>query len=143
MYSLEKLSFCIKTEEKSIAQYIDLKKNVWVWEQGITKNMDAKIIFAFVLCLSNLHLFFSFFFSAILFLVFKFSKELYQRFNLSKIYYEESSWFDNKIWQKNIFLIKKDKIFSKQKIKRKLSLFYKIFFIFLINTILLFLLLSI
>jgi hypothetical protein len=141
MYSLEKLSFCIKVEEKGIAQYIELEKN---WQEifNINKVTIQFLVFS-LFFLANLYIFSSFFLSILFFFLFKFWQDFYQNFNLSKIYYEESSWFDNKIWQKNLFLIKKDKIFSKQKIKKKVSLFYRIMVISIINTILLFFVFSI
>lgn len=153
MYNLEKLAFCIKTEEKTISQYIELKK---AWQKVILPDITGEKIsqkkltlwsfspfslgnvsFAFLLGLVSLNPFLTILFSSILFGFFIFCKEIYQAFNFSKISYEESSWFDNKIWQKSIFLIKKDKLFSKQKIKKKLSFFYKSLFIFLANSILL------
>ncbi len=57
-------------------------------------------------------------------------------FYFSKIYYEESSWFDLKAWQKLSIFLRKDNFFSKQKIKQLIKIFWKkqkilsIFFLF-------------
>ena len=40
-----------------------------------------------------------------------------KRLTDSRLFYEESSWFDGKIWEKPFFLIKNDKLLSALKIK--------------------------
>tara|TARA_B110000503_G_C6796818_1_gene269452 strand:+ start:170 stop:373 length:204 start_codon:yes stop_codon:yes gene_type:complete len=40
-----------------------------------------------------------------------------KRLTQSRVFYEEASWFDGKIWEKPFFLIKNDKLLSSQKIQ--------------------------
>lgn len=63
-----------------------------------------------------------FFFNA---LQFGFWKNLLQIFKSSKLYYEESSWFDTKICQKELLFIKKDKFFYNQKFQKQIQKLYK------------------
>jgi hypothetical protein len=58
--------------------------------------------------------------------------EIYSKFNQARFVYEEESWFDTKIWEKPISLIKNDRLLITQKInviierisKKILLLFY-------------------
>ncbi len=81
----------------------------------------------------------TFFLISIFFLLYFFQiliwQQIFNHFRVSKIYYEESSWFDTKICQKLCFLIKKDKFFASQKIKgkiRQLNKIQKLFSLFFI-----------
>ena len=68
------------------------------------------------------------FFFILLFLnIFQFLiwKNLSQIFKSSKLYYEESSWFDTKICQKSLIFIKKDRFFYHQKFQKQIQKFYK------------------
>ncbi len=79
----------------------------------------------------------NFFFIFLFLNVFQFLlwKNLAEIFKSSKLYYEESSWFDTKICQKQLLFIKKDKFFFNQKFRKQIENFYKnqkkIFFFFL------------
>jgi hypothetical protein len=42
---------------------------------------------------------------------------IYKKLTASRLFYEEASWFDGKIWEKPFFLIKNDKLLSALKIK--------------------------
>ena len=44
-----------------------------------------------------------------------------KRLTESRLFYEEASWFDGKIWEKPFFLIKNDKLLSSLKIKPLLN----------------------
>lgn len=44
-------------------------------------------------------------------------KEMNTRFTSSRLFYEEGSWYDGKIWEKPFSLIKNDKLLSIQKIE--------------------------
>ncbi len=62
------------------------------------------------------------FFSLFLFFSFVQSlawKSIFKNLTFSKLYYEESSWFDTKIWQKSNSLIRKENLFAHNKIKKK------------------------
>lgn len=59
MYSFEKLSFCIKAEEKGIAQYIDLEKS---WEEIFNTNKITVQFFLFFLFFLRTYIFFIVFF---------------------------------------------------------------------------------
>jgi hypothetical protein len=43
--------------------------------------------------------------------------DISQNFQKSRLLYEESSWFDTQIWEKEYFLIKKDRLINTQKLK--------------------------
>lgn len=57
------------------------------------------------------------------------------RFNESRLFYEESSWFDSQVWDKPYFLIKNDQLISTQKIQPILTRFYRTITIFFFITL--------
>lgn len=121
----------IKNEQKPIIQFIELKKIdsisnyfkryaslivslliglLFYPKESFLEKVCVLDILAFIICFINFLLW----------------KNILQSFRYSKIYYEESSWFDLKIWNKPSFLIKNDKIFENYKVKLKLRKFWRI-----------------
>ena len=58
-------------------------------------------------------LFLCFFFVSLISIWFELNQKLKKAF----LFYEEASWFDGQIWQKPFFLIKNDRLLSKQKVE--------------------------
>ncbi len=117
MNNLFQIYSCIKKEQKPIIQFLDLKK-IHSFFNNFKRYISFKII---CICLSlffllskkiTFFLVYNFFLFLLFILVFLIFKNVSYLLSVSKLYYEESSWFDLKIWQKPIFLIKNDKIFS-------------------------------
>jgi hypothetical protein len=123
----------IPEEQKPINEYIELKKNMFLnWTSCSLKNYILKIVsgylivfpfflfcflqltpFSFleivkIFCLSSI-----FFFISILIRWSSINKRLME----SRVFYEETSWFDGQVWEKPFFLIKNDKLLSSQKIQ--------------------------
>ncbi len=116
MNNLFQIYSCIKTEQKAITQFLELKKTNIFFNNfkrylsftiicfciALSFLLKKKILFFYICCLLI---------SLIFLLILLIFQNISHFFSFSKIYYEESSWFDLKIWQKPIFLIKNDKFF--------------------------------
>jgi hypothetical protein len=63
--------------------------------------------------------------------------QIKQRFDISRLFYEESSWYDSQIWEKPFLLIKNDKLLKSQKIQPITQRLSRIVFIFFFFNILL------
>lgn len=122
--------FSIKREQKPINQFIELK-NTNIFFQIFKKDSKYKLsLFLFLVFIFEL----SFYLNNIFFLLIIFSfanfflwKSIFKSFWEEKIYYEESSWFDTKVWQKPIFFLKNDRIFANQNLRYNISLGQKFF----------------
>jgi hypothetical protein len=44
-------------------------------------------------------------------------KQVESRLNTPRLYYEEASWYDGKIWEKPLSILKNDKLISTQKVR--------------------------
>jgi hypothetical protein len=128
----------IKKEQKPINQFLEIEKESIIFNNFKRYKNSKKslliillLIFVYFLCIKNLFYLFNFFLIFFFFINFFIWDNLYANFQLSEIYYEESSWFDTKIWQKPIFLIKNDKIFSNYKSKEKSRALFKSILFFL------------
>jgi hypothetical protein len=146
----------VPEDQKPINDYINIKENSLInWTMLSFKKYVVKVISGyflifpiFLICFLNLTPFSLiqiikvFLISSILFFsVFYFRwSELNKRLNQSRIFYEEASWFDGKIWEKPFFLIKNDKLLSTQKIQ---PIMKRLFSTILFNVLLLFILLFI
>jgi len=141
----------VPEDQKPINDYINIKENSLInWTMSSFKKYVVKVVSGyllmfpiFLICFLNLTpfslveiikvflisstLFFSIFY-------FRWS-ELNKRLNQSRVFYEEASWFDGKIWEKPFFLIKNDKLLSTQKIQPILK---RLFFTIFINLLFLF-----
>jgi hypothetical protein len=42
--------------------------------------------------------------------------QVWKSLSSSHLFYEEASWFDTQIWEKNFFLIRKDRLVASQKL---------------------------
>lgn len=136
----------IKKEQKPINQFLELEKENFSFNnfKRYKNYQKSLLIILLLICIYFLDIKTTVYlvnFSLIIFFFVNFFiwNNLYANFNLSEIYYEESSWFDSKIWQKPIFLIKNDKIFSNFKNKQKIRTFYKNLIVFLVCNFLIFL----
>lgn len=136
----------IKKEQKPINQFLELEKENFIFNnfKRYKNYQKSLLIILLLISLNFLNIkttLYLFNFSLIIFFFVNFFiwNNLYTNFNLSEIYYEESSWFDSKIWQKPIFLIKNDKIFSNFKNKEKIRTFYKNLIVFITFNFLIFL----
>ncbi len=131
MNNLIQIYSSIKKEQKPIMQFLELEKSSFILnnlKRYANKQISLLIILSFFFSLTHLFGFsFLFFltFSFVSFLLWQNIKSISFIFRYSKIYYEESSWFDVKIWQKPIFLIKNDKLFFHLKSKEQIQFFYK------------------
>ncbi len=96
--------------QKPINEYLEIKQNFLDSKKMLILNIIA--IFFFFLKKEIFVLFFCF----ILLYFFKYF-QLDCHLLSSKVYYEESSWFDSTFWKKPFFLLKKDKLLSNQKIR--------------------------
>jgi|TARA_B110000977_G_scaffold157254_1_gene200226 hypothetical protein len=123
----------VPEDQKPINEYINIKENALMnWTMSSLKKYIFRIISGyfimfptFLICFLNLTPFSlieiikvflissTFFFTSIYFRWFEVNKRLTQ----SRVFYEEASWFDGKIWEKPFFLIKNDKLLSSQKIQ--------------------------
>ncbi len=131
----------IKKEQKPIIQFFDLKKR-----NDISNNFEryavslltyfSLALFTFFEAKNELYIFILLIctLSSLYFISWR---NLLNTFKSSKIYYEESSWFDTKMWEKPIFLLRNDKIFANQKIRKKVNLLWKMFFFSIIQIFLL------
>ncbi len=138
----------IKREQKPIGQFIDFQKILFLFNNFKRYEAKKKSLLIILFCIFiyfffKVKEFFFFNFSFIIiflfsFLIWQISKNICSTFSFSKIYYEESSWFDIKIWQKPIFLIKNDKIFYRFKGKKLSRYFSKMFFYLAIEFLLFF-----
>jgi len=150
--------FCpIPEDQKPITEYLELKQNSFNnWVTRSSKTYFNSLFFIFFLTLilfsiisfpfiNSFHLLdlFSFstkfffllfliFFSIILFPFFRWL-ELNKRLKKARLFYEEGSWYDGKIWNKPFSLIKNEKLLAFQKIEpilqRLLRTLFSVFFL--------------
>lgn len=147
--------FCsIPEDQKPMNEYLETKENIFLnWSSSNPKRYKKILFFiVFLLFITNALLYFyfenpffkqknnilllifnstfNFFFLFLLFFILRW-RELNLRFETSRLFYEESSWFDGQIWEKPSFLLKNDRFISKLKIfpiiKRIFKTFLKIF----------------
>jgi hypothetical protein len=144
--------FCpIPEDQKPSSEYLEAKKN-WVGNfvfDRISKSFQ-KVLFLFVFisfllafCLiNNKYLFFDFFFFPFIFFVFFLGsflflwKQVQGRFLQSRLVYEEGSWYDTQMWEKPVFLLKKDRLLATQKLQPLIQkLFSNFLFLVFINIV--------
>jgi hypothetical protein len=126
----------IPEDQKPINEYIGLKENPLTnWTTLSKKQYERKLISLF----SGSFLFFCFlnfsefefvenwfvetllwstlfFVSFCFLLIFRWSQVM-NRFTDSRLFYEESSWYDGQIWEKPLMIIKNDRLIATQKIQ--------------------------
>ena len=123
----------VPEEQKPINEYINIKQNRLLnWATLPIKKYIFKIISAylsffpiFLICFLNLtplspfEIGKIFLISSTFFFIGNFIRwsEVNKRLITSRVFYEEGSWFDGKIWEKPFFLLKNDKLLSSQKIQ--------------------------
>lgn len=162
----------IPDDQKPISEYLELKENSinnWVLtsKQNYTKSLQIfffvffSVIFFFFfpffqfnnfhqdqiwqkLATSVITIFFYTFFTVNFFLFFVFFRwfELNKRLKKSRLFYEEGSWYDGKIWNKPFPLIKNEKLVSFQKVEPILQRLISTILSFLIILFSLFLILK-
>jgi hypothetical protein len=129
---VKNLKLCsIPDDQKIINEYIKIKKNDFFnWTSFSSLNYKKQFFFFYLsfvlfflpLFISFLNFFLSFKILSLCFLLFLFLVffrwiDISQNFQKSRLLYEESSWFDTQIWEKEYFLIKKDRLINTQKLK--------------------------
>ena len=133
--NLKKFLFCpLPDNQKPINEYVEMKGNIFnkILEEKTEKyffilsifftwNFFSANIFEWFIKTSLLN---SIFIGIYLTLNLFRWKNLNKRFQSSKLFYEESSWFDGQIWEKPFFIIKNDKLICTQKIKPIIQEFY-------------------
>ena len=123
----------VPEEQKPLNEYINLKENNLLnWAFLPISKYKLKILsscFLFfpiflIFCLNLTPLSFVniinlFLISSIIFFVIIYIRcsEVNKKLKDARVFYEEASWFDGKIWEKPFFLIKNDKLLSSQKIQ--------------------------
>lgn len=119
----------IPEDQKPINEYIENKENFFLnWTILEKKEYWIRLkkyflsfflfFFLFEKSFSLKVFFFSCIFSLFFLIILFFRwKEIYQRLTETRLFYEEASWFNIQIWEKNFFLIKNDKLISYQKLK--------------------------
>lgn len=158
-FAIQKVLCSIPEDQKPIHEYIETKENAFFNSFNFFFLKNDKTLFALFNCFIFFYVLFKnlntfeqvtiFFTSTILwigsicllfvlFINFRYF-DIIQRFQISRLFYEESSWFDGQIWEKPFFLIKNDKLISLSKLNPLLkksfrisffmSCFYLIFFI--------------
>lgn len=120
MYNFIQIYSSIKKEQKPIIQFLERQKTKFISNNFKSqKNKKTSLIIISFLCLNE------FIYSLLRMPSFFIYANLFSFFAASKIYYEESSWFDIRIFQKVNFLIKNDKFFLNFKLKKQCRLLYK------------------
>ena len=128
----------LNRDQKPIAQYIELKKkSTFLFCNFILQINIFANLFLLILLIIFKQKEILFLLLTIFLITFLICQNLYKSFTNAKILYEEYSWFDSQIWEKPIFLLKNDKLFSNQKIKKELKSFYRIIIIFFLSSLLL------
>ena len=123
----------IPEEQKPINAYIEGKKNIFLnWTTCSLKQYIFKILSAylivfpfFLLCFlqltpfSFLEIVNIFFLSSLFFFISMLIRwsSIHKRLMESRVFYEETSWFDGQVWEKPFFLMKNDKLLTSQKIQ--------------------------
>jgi hypothetical protein len=125
----------IPEDQKPINEYIGLKENPLTnWTTLSKKQYESKIFSLFfgslfffsVLNFSEFEFVENWFVETLLWstlffvsfcflLIFRWSQVL-TRFNDSRLFYEESSWYDGQMWEKPLMIIKNDRLIATQKI---------------------------
>jgi hypothetical protein len=125
----------VPDDQKPIYQYIQLREGPFsslplLEDKKYQKNLFFIFLFFFLLsCFFNNSFFNHFeiilqnlliancFLSFFLFVLFRRWVDVQDRFNNSRVFYEESSWYDGQSWEKPIMILKNDKLISSQKIQ--------------------------
>ena len=121
----------VPEEQKPLNEYILLKKsNLLSWaflpfRQYIVKIISTSFLYfpIILICLLNLtpfsiiNIIQVFLISSTIFfsVIYTRFSDVYKKLNQARVFYEEASWFDGKIWEKPFFLIKNDKLINNQK----------------------------
>jgi hypothetical protein len=144
----------VPEDQKPINQYINMKENNLLnWTMFSFQKYIFQIISGFsflvplfLICFLNftpfslLEIGKIFAISSALFFLLLYLRwsDMNQRLVQARVFYEEASWFDGKIWDKPFFLIKNDKLLSTQKIEPiRQRLFYTLVFHLIILFVLL------
>ncbi len=118
MNNLIQIYSSIKKEQKPIVQFLEREKANFASNNFKRyKNKEKPLIIIYFLAFAEL--IYSLWLQSFALYSFCIYKNLFDFFDTSKIYYEESSWFDIRIYQKVNFLIKNDKIFLNFKVKKQ------------------------
>lgn len=124
----------IPEDQKTINEYLNIKKNFKnnFFLLSVKNNLKIQNLISFFVLYKVLSFvlkekeitaifFFGIFFFYICVFAFLFSLfqliELSKKMSKSKIFYEESSWFNIEYWEKFFFLIKNDRLILNQKIR--------------------------
>jgi hypothetical protein len=123
----------VPEEQKPLNEYILLKKsNLLSWaflpfRQYIVKIISTSFLYfpIILICLLNLtpfsiiNIIQVFLISSTIFfsVIYTRFSDVYKKLNQARVFYEEASWFDGKIWEKPFFLIKNDKLINNQKVQ--------------------------
>jgi hypothetical protein len=128
----------ISEDQKPMTDYLRLKENKLLIL--IIKNtlLFFSFFLSFLFCLSFFwnSFFYSFFFNMtilniILFVYYLQYKNIIFALSSSRLFYEETSWYDGAFWNKPFFIIKNDRLLTSQKIKIFFKKLQIIFFFFL------------
>ena len=123
----------VPEEQKPLNEYILLKKsNILSWaflpfQQYILKIISTSFLYfpIVLICLLNLtplsiiDIIEVFLISSTIFfsVIYTRFSDVYKKLNQARVFYEEASWFDGKIWEKPFFLIKNDRLINSQKVQ--------------------------
>ena len=123
----------VPEEQKPLNEYILLKRsNILNWaflpfQQYLLKIVSTSFLYfpIVLICLLNLtplsiiDIIEVFLISSTIFfsVIYTRFSDVYKKLNQARVFYEEASWFDGKIWEKPFFLIKNDKLISSQKVQ--------------------------
>jgi hypothetical protein len=135
----------VPEDQKPINQYINMKENSFLnWTMFSFQKYIFQIISGFsllfplfLICFLNftpfsvLEIGKIFVISSTIFFLLLYLRwsDINQRLIQARVFYEEASWFDGKIWEKPFFLIKNDKLLSAHKIEPiRQRLFYTLLF---------------
>ena len=139
----------VPEDQKPLNEYINLKENKFLnwaflpiakYRLKIVSNFFIYFPIVLIFCLNLTPLSFInivkfFLISSTIFFLILYMRwsEVNKKLKNSRVFYEEASWFDGKIWEKPFFLIKNDKLLSSQKVqpvikKLKLTIFLTILF---------------
>lgn len=110
-------SCSIPEDQKPIIEYLTFKENFFLCWTTFSINQYNKFL---VLFYSPFFFYFKntqsfLFFICSFFLLFPWL-QLFQRLQSSRLFYEETSWFDSQIWEKYFYLIRKDRLINSQKL---------------------------
>ena len=132
--------FCpVPEDQKPIQEYVVLRNNKllnWLTLKNVQNNLFLFFwlltLFALLSPLGNreglkdLSLLFPSFLLSFVGILFRWS-QLKKHLNESRLFYEEASWYDGQIWEKELSIIRNDRLLSTQEIEPRTKALWKFF----------------